>query len=58
MAKTNLLRLERLAALAAYDSVDYDRELTVVRGLAKTWAGDVDGALELMAAHTRRAVPA
>ncbi len=57
MAKTNRLKLERLAALAAYDSADYDRELTVARGLAKVWADDVPGALELMAAHTRRAVP-
>jgi integrase len=48
LVKTNRLKLERLSALAAYDSRDYSDELTVARGLAKVYAGDVPGAVELL----------
>ncbi len=55
LAKTNRLRIERLEALAAYDSRDFGAELTVARGLAKVYAGDVDGAEDLLAEHARKA---
>ncbi len=54
LAKTNRLRIERLVALATYDSADYDASLTVARGLAKVYAGDVEGAEDLLAEHARK----